>query len=97
MRRHVTVTGCTDDELAAQVAALLELYGRSSPNPDLLLTGLPVLLGALRRALQAGPQQQPLAERLSGLINKLSRWELEPPHVAHPLVSRIQGLHMASH
>lgn len=65
--------GCTDDGSAAQVAALLELYGRSLPNPDLLLTGLPVLLGALRRALQAGPQQQPLAERLSGLINKLSR------------------------
>ena len=69
----MVVTVCADDELAAQVAALLELYGRSSPNPDLLLTGLPVLLGALRRALHAGPQQQPLAERLSGLINKLSK------------------------
>ena len=55
------------------MAALLELYGRSLPDPDLLLTALPMLLGALRRALHAGPQQQPLAERLTGLINKLSK------------------------
>ena len=65
-------TDLADEEWAAQVAALLELYSRSQPDPDLLLTALPVLLGTLRRALHAGPQQQPLAERLSGLVNKLS-------------------------
>ena len=65
-------TDFIDSVWAAQVAALLELYSRNGPDPDLLLTALPVLLGALRRALHAGPQQQPLAERLSRLINKLS-------------------------
>ena len=55
------------------MAVLLELYSRSMPNPDLLLSALPTLLGALRRAVHAGPPQQPLAERLVGLINKLSK------------------------
>jgi len=65
------------------VAALLELYGRHQPDPDLLLTALPVLLSALRRALHAGPSQQPLAERLTGLINKLAKCELF--FVAYPI------------
>ena len=56
-----------------QVAALLELYGRSQPDPDLLMTALPALLGALRRALHAGPAQLPLVQRLTGLISKLSK------------------------
>lgn len=72
-RQQMRTTGFADEALAAQVAALLELYGRSLPDPDLLLTALPMLLGGLRRALHAGSQQQPLAERLTSLINKLSK------------------------
>ena len=56
-----------------QVAALLELYGKHQPDADLLMTALPALLSALRRALHAGPTQQPLAHRLSGLVGKLSK------------------------
>ncbi len=73
MGQDAYMTGFADDEEGVQVAALLELYSRSLPNPDLLLTALPTLLGALRRALHAGPPQQPLAERLVGLITKLSK------------------------
>ena len=73
MRQHERTTGFISHEGVAQVAALLELYSRSLPNPDLLLAALPTLLGALRRAQHAGPPQQPLAERLVGLINKLSK------------------------
>lgn len=56
-----------------QVAALLELYGKHQPDPQLLMTALPVLLSTLRRALHAGAPQQPLAQRLTGLVNKLSK------------------------
>ena len=56
-----------------QVAALLELYGKHQPDADLLMMALPVLLSALRRALHAGPTQQPLANRLSGLVGKLAK------------------------
>lgn len=56
-----------------QVAALLELYGKHQPDPQLLMTALPVLLSTLRHALHAGAPQQPLAQRLTGLVNKLSK------------------------
>ena len=52
-----------------QVISLLEAYSRKAPQLSLLAKALPVLLSALRRALHASASEQPLSERLCGLIN----------------------------